>query len=153
MCLGLATACRNSAGFGVSATIKNNQPGICPGFFAHTAFSTLVTDNAASTAAWTDKKVATAADDAAVKAQLCSAIAITGLTTMKGVTTYGAITVPAAAHYDGADLTSNTGGGFTTTDAPIATTWATLLATFMMPVEADTYADVPRLSPLDADGW
>lgn len=67
------------------------------------------------------------------------------------------------------DLGATTGGvavtGFYTDDctatsciniaatAAISLTTTDTTATFFMPIEADTYANVPRLSPADTDGW
>ena len=70
---------------------------------------------------------------------------------MATMITYGAITVPAAAFYLDTVLDADMFGASSTSAQALATTDGT--ATWWMPTEAETYADVPRLSPLDTMGW
>ena len=73
---------------------------------------------------------------------------------MSGNIIYGALTSPAAAWFLDASTTSTGAAGFFShTAATLASTTTAATATWWMPTEAETYADVPRLSPLDASGW
>lgn len=63
--------------------------------------------------------------------------------------TYGTIATPVAAFYT--DTAGADRYGLAT--AVIAETTTDASAIFYMPEEAETYPDVPRLSPLDMSGW
>jgi len=71
---------------------------------------------------------------------------------MDGNVEFGAITSPALTWFDNALVAA-----FTTTSAAgtliTAASTAPATATWMMPIEAEDYTTVPRLSPLDAKGW
>lgn len=76
---------------------------------------------------------------------------------MKGVDTYGANTVPSGGSndtfYDN-DAVENYTLAAATATLLAASTAGTVSATWYMPIEADTYTDVPRLSPNDSLlGW
>lgn len=75
---------------------------------------------------------------------------------MKGLITYGINLIPAdATFYSDPATTVNGASGYFThvTDVQISETTAATTASWYMPTEAETYADVPRLSPLDDMGW
>lgn len=160
MCLGIGTTTTSTDASGTAITAgthdKNNQTGVVGGMFCHNSYANIYTNSAAKTNAdFTAKSVAAVTSVATVKTQGgIAALTPTGCTTMNGVKTYGTITTPAATWYDDA-ATDSTGaaGYFSHSDVPIASTTTAVSAIFMMPVEADTYADVPRLSPLDTSGW
>lgn len=85
-----------------------------------------------------------------INAQTSGALTPLGITTMNANIIYGAITVPATTFYDDSADTARV--NIATSD-PIDTLVTDTKATWNMPTEADTYADVPRLSPADTLGW
>jgi len=74
----------------------------------------------------------------------------TGCTSMSAMITYGVMTVPAAAFYTDTVADADM---YSATESAIDLGTVDTVATFWMPTEAETYADVPRLSPLDSMGW
>ena len=99
MCLGLCSGA-GSAGDGTSAWTSGNTD-ILGGFFGHISYADLYTNNAAKADAdWTKKEHVVPTNVATIDDQTAAALIPTGITTMDAVTTYGAITVPAATFYD-----------------------------------------------------
>ena len=149
MCLGITTGSGSTAADAASGITSNNT-NILGGFFGHISYADLYTNNAAKADAdWTEKSIAAATNLATITAEASSTIIPTGITTMDAVTTYGAITVPAATWYDDLIAASR----INRTAAPITTTTTESKATWNQPTEAATYAGVPRLSPADTLGW
>lgn len=123
----------------------------------HTTYVAVVTDNSAATTTWTQtaaKVVAAPADTGVGYSGQAIASGPASCTTMKGVTTYGATTLTPTT--DAAFFDSTITAATVASAAAVANVMAvgdSITAVFNMPTEADTYPDVPRLSPADTDGW
>lgn len=148
MCLGKGTATGSTlASSATWAAAIVNHSGILAGNFSHVSYAALMTNSVSKTAtAWVPIVQAICTDNATAVGTM-ALLTPTGWTTMKDIITYGPITIPPPTTW------YTEGSHFTMSAVPIASTTAAITATWMMPSEAETYADVPRLSPADASGW
>jgi hypothetical protein len=156
MCLGLTTITTSPD---ASADPITNPVSGCTGktggVFCHNSFANIVTAGTSSTyTEGTNIKTTGTVTSAAlfVSSQAGGGASMypTGCTSMSAMTTYGTITVPAASFYTDSIAAADI---IQVTTVGIAATTAATTATFNMPTEAETYTDVPRLSPLDSMGW
>jgi len=154
MCLGNATAgAMNGAS---SPAMVNGCTGLMGGWFGHSGFADIVTNSALKTFVTADIRQNTltgTADAAASFALASSTLKPLNSVTMNGIITYGVNTSPAATWYDNAAVTEYTLGTGVAAGTAMSTSLSAT-ATWMMPVESDTYPDVPRLSANDSTlGW
>lgn len=162
MCLGSLTAsltanAPDSSTDAVTAGTTGHW-GLAGNVFCHTTYAEVVTTNSSANTSWTINAakavpVPTTVTGAGYAAQTIVA-GPSSCTTMKGVTTYGATTLtPAtdAAFFDSTIAVATVAAAGLSTN--VLSTSDSVTAVFNMPKEADTYADVPRLSPADPTGW
>lgn len=158
MCLGLTTATfttavRNVDNAAVDTPVAGGT-GLTGGIFCHMTYATLVTAMVKTTAEWTESKIiARSTTQTEVNAQNVASMTPTGCTSMATKTDLGAVTGSPATTgwYTDNTTVDNWYNLAASTAISVSTTDTT--ATFYMPIEADTYATVPRLSPADTDGW